>query len=41
MNIQEATKIALEDENFITRETFKGHIKIQPTTEQVDVYYRQ
>ena len=31
MNIQEATKISLEKEKFITRESFSGHVKIQPT----------
>lgn len=31
MNIQEATKLAVEQNKFITRDEFKGYIKIQPT----------
>ncbi len=33
MNIQEATKVALEEGKFIARESFKGHAKIQPTND--------
>ena len=31
VNIQEATKVALEEGKFITRVCFKNHAKIQPT----------